>query len=722
LRPVSLTWHRLRWPREVTPEQVVQVCHLLATAAGQPVVIEAVGSSGVVEHRLALPVGRAENAVDQLRAAIPGLAIEATAKRLPLVMTHAVELRLSTRRRPLGTDDLASVNRAILTALVQVHRHECLVMQWVLGRSLTPMAVPNHVAGLGPESWPQALLLAPFSPPPPMDVEVRNALRVKQGAPGWQAALRVGVKAKSASRERQLIRQVLGALRSVEAPGVSFAARAGSAERVSRAQVPRWYWPLRLNAHELATVSAWPVGVTNELPVHMTPSRLVAPSAAIARQGRVIGTATFPGRERTLALTPTDSLRHVHVLGPTGVGKSTLLLNLITQDITAGRAVVVIEPKGDLVADVLQRIPPHRIADVVLLDPTDTARPVGLNPLALSGRSPELVADQLLGLFHSLYIAHWGPRTHDILSASLLTLARTPGMTLAALPLLLTDAGFRRRVVPRVADPIGLAPFWRGFEAWSEAERAAAIAPVMNKLRPLLLRPEMRAIVGQRQRSFDLRRVFTERKLLLVSLSKGLLGPETSALLGSLVISQLWQAVLGRVAIAPERRHPVFVYVDEFQDYMHLPLDFADALAQARGLGVGFVAAHQYLHQLDPAMRSAVLANAQSRIAFRLPSEDARVIAADSSALAPEDFQGLGAFACYAQLVAKGAVQPWCSARTLPPGKPMSDQAAVRAASRESYGVDRAEVEADLYRLFSGRRETNGDDLTPRRRDQDRAR
>jgi hypothetical protein len=346
----------------------------------------------------------------------------------------------------------------------------------------------------------------------------------------------------------------------------------------------------------------------------------------------------------------------------------------------------------------------------------DSEQPVGLNPLALGGRSPELAADQLLGLFHSLYAAHWGPRTHDILGASLLSLARLPGMTLAALPLLLTDAGFRRRVLPSVVDPIGLGPFWSAYEAWSEAERAAAIAPVMNKLRPLLLRPELRAIIGQSRRSFDLRRVFTERKILLVNLSKGLLGPETSGLLGSLVVSQLWQAILGRAAIAPERRHPVFVYVDEFQDYLHLPLDLADALAQARGLGVGFVLAHQYMHQLEPAMRSAVLANAQSRVAFRLPSEDARVIAADS-AMMPEDFQSLGAFQCYAQLVADAAVQPWCSAATVLPGTPTSDPAVVRSASRRAYGVDRAEIESDLHELFFGRRQSASDDLAPRRRD-----
>jgi hypothetical protein len=195
-----------------------------------------------------------------------------------------------------------------------------------------------------------------------------------------------------------------------------------------------------------------------------------------------------------------------------------------------------------------------------------------------------------------------------------------------------------------------------------------------------------------------------------------MLGPETSALLGSLIVSQLWQAILGRAVIAPERRHPVFVVVDEFQNYLHLPVDLADALAQARGLGVGFALAHQYMHQLEPAMRSAVLANAQSRIAFRLPSEDARIIAS-GSALEPEDFQSLGAFECYAQLVARDAVQPWCSAATLPPGQPLSDPAAVRAASRAAYGVDRAEIDAGLHELFVGRRPTDDDDLAPRRRD-----
>jgi hypothetical protein len=714
LRSVSLIWYRLRWPREVKSEQVTQACRLLATSADGSVILEAVGAPGTVEHRLALSSGQAAAMVDQLRAAIAGLSVEVLESRPALAAKRAVELRLSTRRRPLRTDDIADVNRAVLTALAHLRGSERLSLQWLLGRSLAPATVPNHVGGLAHESWLGALLLAPFGPPRPMDGEARSALRAKQAEPGWQLACRVAVQADDHGRQRQLLQQVIGALSACAAPGVRFRVRRSSVRQVVDARLP-WLWPLRLNAVELSTVAAWPVGLTSELPVEQIGSRLVAPSRAIARQDRVIGQASFPGRERPLALTAADSLRHLHCLGPTGSGKSTLLLNLIAQDIAAGRAVVVIEPKGDLIGEVLARIPQTRIGDVVLLDATDSERPVGLNPLALGGRSPELAADQLLGMLHSLYAAHWGPRTHDILGASLLTLARVPNMSLAALPLLLTDAGFRRRVLRGLDDPIGLEPFWSTYEAWHEAERLAAIAPVMNKLRPLLLRPEMRAILGQTSDSFDLRRIFTERKILLVNLSKGLLGPETAALLGSLIVSQLWQVVLGRAALPPLRRHPVFVYVDEFQDYLHLPLDFADALAQARGLGVGFTLAHQHLHQLDPPMRSAVLANAQSRIAFRLPSEDARTLAA-GSALEPEDFQSLGAFECYAQLVAGSAVQPWCSVRSLPPSEPITDPALVRTTSRLAYGVDRAVVEHDLRQLVGHRPTMDSDDLTPRRR------
>jgi hypothetical protein len=710
-----LVWYRLRWPREIDDQWVAQAFRLLATTGGTPIIIEAIGSSGSVMHRLAVPLGRAGSMVQQLRSSIPGLAIDKLDERPQLTLKRAVDLRLSTRKRPLRTDDQSGTSRAVLTALAHLGRDESLLLQLVLARRVSAIAVPNRLESTSPHHWIATLIGSPTDGGRPTDPEVRNALRTKQSEPGWQVVARLGVRAEGDGRQRQLIGQVLGALRGVEAPGVRLFARGSNRNDTSRARVP-WRRPLRLNTTELAALSTWPVGPTIELPIVKVGSRLVAPSKSIPSHGREIGEATFPGRVRPLSLLPSDARRHLHALGPSGSGKSTLLHGLIIQDIAAGRGVVVIEPKGDLIAEVLKYIPPERLDDVVVIDPSDGgSRVVGINPLAPAGRRPELVADQLLGVFHTLFADHWGPRTSDILSSALLTLARTPGMTMAALPLLLSNAQFRRRLVARIDDPIGLEPFWAAYESWSETERANAIAPAMRRLRPFLLRPDVRALIGQPQPRFDVRQVFSQRKILLVNLSKGLIGAETAGTLSGLIVAQLWQAALGRAAVSLERRHSCFVYVDEFQDYLNLPTDFEDALAQARGLGVGFVLAHQYMHQLDPSMRHGILANVQSRVAFRLPNDDARIVAAGST-LEPEDFQSLGAFQAYAQLVADGTVQPYCSIQTRLPGEPISDPDVVRAASQGRYGIDRDDIEANIRELVRRPPSAESDDIGSRRR------
>jgi hypothetical protein len=378
------------------------------------------------------------------------------------------------------------------------------------------------------------------------------------------------------------------------------------------------------------------------------------------------------------------------------------MLNLILQDITAGRGVAVIDPKGDLIEDVLARVPKEREGDIVVLDPADEERPVGLNVLQGGDRPAELVADQVLAVFHDLYRENWGPRTQDILHASLLTLAGKQGMTLCALPILLSNRRFRKSVVGDVTDSIALKPFWSWFDSLSEGERQQAIAPVMNKLRAFLLRPRMRAVIGQAEPAFDINSVFTEQKVLLVSLAKGLLGPEAAALLGSLVVAHLWQAALGRVRIPSSRRSPVFIYIDEFQDYLHLPTDLAEVLAQARGLGVGLTLAHQHLAQLTPALRSAVLANARSRVCFQLSHEDAKLIAAGSSEVTTDDLQGLGLYETYSSLVAEGNVMPFASSRTYEPPAVTGEAAAIRSKSRSSYGRNLQDIEAELSALIAG--------------------
>jgi len=363
----------------------------------------------------------------------------------------------------------------------------------------------------------------------------------------------------------------------------------------------------------------------------------------------------------------------------------------------AGRSIVVIEPKGDLVADVLAHVPHSRLRDVVVLDPLDSA-PVGLNPLSVSGRA-DTRSEGLLAVFRSIYGDAIGPRSADILHSALLTLARRPDASLLMLPLLLTNAGFRRSVTTGLGDPIALEPFWAWYEQLSEGERAAAIAPVMNKLRPWLLNRSLRAVLGQRNPRFDLSSVFTERTILLVPLQKSVLGPEASQLLGSLVVAQLWQATAQRATVPPERRHPVSVVIDEVQDYLHLPTDLGDALARARGYGVGFTLAHQYLGQLGPDLRPGILANARSRVLFQLSHEDAAVMAKGHPELGPDDFTALGAFEVYASLFAGGRVTPYASGRTLPTTPTVSDPGELRARSRERYGRTLEEIEAGFSEL-----------------------
>ena len=726
---VSMRTLRLCWPREIKPTELDAAMRLLSATGGTPLVVEALGRFGRVEHRLHIAEGRAPAVTTQLRQAIPGLGIEGISRddanaSLP-VFQRAIELRLSTARRPIRTEQIEVTSSAVLTALAHVGQGEAVLLQWVLRSPLPPMTVPNKIEHLHNENVVKALVRAPFHAAGPADADTRSSMRDKRRASGWKAIGRIAVAASSRSRQEQLIRTVLYALRTVEAPGVQITAKSVRPSTVSahggRARV-------KVNTSEFAGLCAWPIGSTADLPVNRLGSRRLPAPAALPKSGRIIGASTWPGKERPLALSVDDSLRHLHVLGPTGVGKSTILLGLIEHDMNAGRSVVVIEPKGDLIQDILERIPTHRLGDVVVLDPTDHDAPVGLNPLATNGRSAELVADQLLATFHGLYAAHWGPRTSDILHASLLTLARTRGMSLPALPLLLGDPAFRRRLVGRVNDPLGLGPFWASFEAWSDAERTTAIAPVMNKLRPFLMRPSLRRVIGQATPKFDLRSVFTSRTILLVNLAKGAMGAEAASLLGALVLSGLWQQAQERSTIAREKRHPVFVYIDEFQDYLHLPTDLGDALAQARGLGIGFVLAHQHLAQLTPSMRAGVLANARSRICFQLAQDDAKVMAGTSTILGTEDFGSLGTYQFYAQLMAGGAVQPWCSGRSLPPSKKTSDRTAVAAASRQRYGTPAAEIDAALEQLVAayqtrlGRTttdapsETRTDDLAPKRR------
>ncbi len=713
----ALVWSSLTWPRAIEGDQLKAGLRQLAGSRLSPVFLRAEATAGRVRHLVAAP---SERAVEALVRPVPGVAIS-PAELGTSDLTSAVSVRFSTRRRMVDVEDQERMVQTLLQALATVRGNERLVLEWVLSAPLAPQAVPNRVEGMGPERWSDALLAAPWRGSAPLDGERRNALRDKRAEPGWRVLGRLGVRAATTTRSQYLLSGVISALRAIESPGLRLVikrCRPSSFGRVGTFG----HAPAALNISEVALLAALPIGETAHLPIErVTSKRLSAhPAMPVASDNgnqRSVATSNHPGTPKALVLPPTEALRHLHVLGPTGVGKSTLLLNLITTDMKAGRSVVVVDPKGDLARDVLARVPTERTQDVVVLDPTHDPV-VGLNPLATPA-DPDLVADGLLGVLHQLFESSWGPRTNDILHAGLLSLARAGNQSLVMLPWLLTNQTFRRRLTANLDDPLGVEGFWAWYESISEQQRLAAIGPVMNKLRVVLMRPGLRSMVGQSHPRFQMADVLRSPRILIVNLARGTLGPEGASLFGALVMHQLWQAVQARSAVPGNRRRLVMTYLDEFQDYLKLPLDLTEMLVQARGLGLGLTLAHQHLGQLPTNVREAVLGNAGSRVVFRLNPGDASAVARGSSVLEADDITGLGAFEVFADLLVAGAPSGWMSGTTQPAATSTTDPDEMRRISSANWGITRTDTEAELRAVLGATRgptTSESPEIGPRRR------
>jgi hypothetical protein len=706
----QLTPYAVTFPRGVTPAQVsgflAGLAGIVAPRWQRPFIIraacwEVTATSDGVVHHLLVPKRQSELVLSALRASIPKARVAVDELYLPPRPRIGLRLGQVGARHVLADGAADRVSAAMLSSLQPLRDGERIVIQWLLTPT-GPVSRPPVVTPGRRTSGPLlAQLLTRLISTPPMDAARLAEWRRKHAAPVFMATGRIGITAATNGQARSLSARVLGALHTANTPGAHLYRALVPGSWVAAdiaAHRPALVAPSAiLNADELSGLLAIPLADVLLPGLTVGGAPLLAPIRDIPSYGRVVARSTFPGAERDLALSLPDSLKHLHVIGPTGAGKSTLLLGLITQDIAAGRGVVVVDPKGDLVADVLDRIPPHRTGDVVVIDPADEERPVGLNLLGRPGDSPELVVDHVVSIFHDLFHESWGPRTDDILRSALLTLVGVPGMTLTEIPLLLTDPGFRRPLVGRINDPVALGPFWGWYDALSPGERAAAIGPVMNKLRTFLLRRRLRNILGQAHPVFDFDRALAERAIVLVPLTKGLLGEEAAALLGSLVVTQLWQAVQKRAALPAADRPATFAYIDEFHDFLHLPLGIEAMLAQARALGLGLTLAHQHLGQLPLSVRDAVLANARSRVVFQVAAKDAGILAKE---LAPHlkaaDLQGLGRYEIVTTLAAGARVAPPATAVTLPPSDPTGQAALARLRSREHFGAARADVEAAI--------------------------
>ncbi|WP_433657957.1 type IV secretory system conjugative DNA transfer family protein [Nocardia sp. CA-128927] len=440
-----------------------------------------------------------------------------------------------------------------------------------------------------------------------------------------------------------------------------------------------------LSVPELAGIAHVPTD--SDIPgVARAGARAVAPSPTIAIGGayaKPLGVSDT-GTGRAVAVRVTDARHHLHVLGATGVGKSTLLGRMILDDAEAGRSVVVVDPKGDLITDILDRLPHRHAERVVLFDADSRSRPPCLNPLDADRADVDRTTDNLVTIFRRIYAQYWGPRTDDVLRASLLTLCNQGGVaTLADLPRLLIEPGFRARITKTVTDPV-LQGFWSSYEALSDAGRTQVIGPLLNKLRAFLLRPFVKASIAAGPSTVDLGKVLDHGGICLARLPKGSLGEETTRLVGSLIVARTWQATAARARTPATSRRDASLVLDEAHNFLNLSSPIEDMLAEARGLRLSLVLAHQNLGQLPRELRDGISANARNKITFTASPEDARELARHTAPfLSEHDLTHLDAYHAAARLLVNGQQAPPFTLTTTPLPPPVPGRAReIRAIAR----------------------------------------
>ena len=686
---------QLHLPRPLKPEQVdVMLLRLAADRAAPPLVFEACAEAGqLVQYLVGTPAEHVVWVQRTLRHLLPGLEIDGITAVERQPAQRSVRLRMRPRAFALATDRAEVVSLAVLSALdARLEESERLVIQIMLGRRMLPKHLPKEIPDPTQPIW-QVALQGEIAASKPL----RDQIDTRTGQHGFATTVRIGVTAHTPERRQQLVIGVLGGLSTAVDRGSYMDLVFEPAARLNRPTLPsRWgRMPLQLGATELTGLLGWPLGdreLPGVAPLHPRPLRV---PPGVSRSERLFAVPGTPGSSTPVGIAAKDITAHLLATGPTGVGKSTVLLNLVTADANTDRPLLVIDPKWQLIRDIIERaIPEHRIDDVVILDPADaaaTGNVVGFNPLDIGDRDPDVVVDGLVAVLAAVFHDGWGPRTEDIIYSALSTLARVGAtrdqpFTLLELPRLLTDDRFRASVIGTVMDDPGLGSFWAGYLAMSAGAQSQAIAAPLNKLRQYLLRPSLRAILGQPRPNFRLRDVFRDNKIVLVPLNEALIGPKTAQLFGSLIVAETWSATLERANEKDPGSRPASIVIDEAQLFLNLAVSVEDALSRSRSYGVGWHLAHQHRAQLPPSTRAAVDSNAKSKVVFQpLDPDDAHAMARRAPELEAVDFLALGQYQAYANLSANGTPAGWALIRTLPPPDPTGLGDRIRERSRTNY-------------------------------------
>src|SRR3989339_2103136 len=397
-----------------------------------------------------------------------------------------------------------------------------------------------------------------------------------------------------------------------------------------------------------------------------------------------------------------DRRRHMYFIGKTGMGKSTVLENMIIQDIQDGKGVCVVDPHGDLVEKVINFVPKHRINDVIYFNPADLDFPIGFNVLEqVDAGQRHLVVSGLIGVFQKIWADSWGPRLEYVLHHAISALLEYPGSTLLGIMRMLTDKAFRKKVVEKLSDPVVKAFWLEEYSKYPDRFQAEAIAPIQNKVGRFLSSALIRNILGQVRSSFSMRDIMDNQKILLLNLSKGRVGEDNSALLGAMMITKIQLAAMSRVDTPEEEEKDFYLYVDEFQNFA--TESFANILSEARKYRLNLIIAHQYIEQVEENVQAAVFGNVGTLVVFRVGAADAEFLEKEFfPTFTQEDLVNISKFDIYIKLMIDGVTSEAFSARTLPPLVINQENAAIKEkivkVTRERYARPREVIEDKIIR------------------------
>lgn len=432
----------------------------------------------------------------------------------------------------------------------------------------------------------------------------------------------------------------------------------------------------------------------------------------------VFAQTTYRNEFKKFGIKTDDRRRHMYLIGKTGMGKSTVLENMIVDDIRAGYGVAVVDPHGDLAEKIIEYIPTHRIQDVVYFNPSDINYPIAFNVVEqVEPHLRHLVASGLIGVFQKLWADSWGPRLEYILRNAILAILDFPGSTLLGVVRMLSDKSYRKKVVANIKDPVVKAFWEKEFSGYADKFAAEAVSPIQNKVGQFLSSSLMRNIIGQVKSAIDIRDIMDSGKILIMNLSKGRIGEDNSALLGAMMITKIQLAAMSRVDVPEKERRDFYLYIDEFQNFS--TDSFANILSEARKYRLNLILAHQYIEQLGDKVKAAVFGNVGTMVVFRVGAADAEELVKEfTPTFTEEDIVNLPKYEMYLKLMIDGIASSPFSAKGLAPlsgEEKTGNTEKVVNYSREKYATDRTIVEDKIMRWHENYGEEDKKEVRPLR-------